>query len=88
MTLLLDLAFIPKAHKEVADQEPEETQTMSSQQELTPFISETTGSNRNDITTDIELSFISELTDQLNSSADNKDESSLPHPSRLYCNMT
>ena len=51
MTLLLDLAFRPKARKPVTDQEPEGTPTKSSQQEPTPFISETTGSNRNDITT-------------------------------------
>ena len=44
------------------------------------------GSNRNNITTDIEPSFISELKDQLKGSADDKDESSLPHPSRLYYN--
>ena len=73
-------------HKPVTDQESEETQTKSSHQELTPFISETTGSNNNDITTDIEPSFISELKDQLNGSAGDKDESSLPHPSRLYYN--
>ena len=86
MTLLLDLAFRPKARKPVTDQEPEGTHTKSSQQEPTSFISETTGSNRNDITIDIEPSFISELTDQLKDSADDKDKSSLPHPSRLYYN--
>ena len=73
-------------HKPVTDQESEETQTKSSQQEPIPFISETTGSNNNDITTDIEPSFISELKDQLKDPSSDKDESSLPHPSRLYCN--
>ena len=43
-------------------------------------------SNNNDITTDIEPSFISELKDQLKGSSSDKDESSLPHPSRLYYN--
>ena len=81
MTLLLDLAFTSTVNKPVTDQESEETQTKSSQQELTPFISETTGSNNNDITTDIEPSLISELKDQLKGSAGDKDESSLPHPS-------
>ena len=38
------------------------------------------------MTIDIEPSFILELIDQLKDSADNKDESSLPHPSRLYYN--
>ena len=46
MSLLLDLVFIPKAHKPVTDQEPEDTQTKSNQQESTPFISETTGSKK------------------------------------------
>ena len=84
--MLLDLAFISKARKPVTHQEPEGTSTKSSQQELTSFISETTGSNRNDITIDIEPSFITELIDQLKDSANDKDESSLPHPSRLYYN--
>ena len=76
MTLLLDLAFIPKVHKPVTDQESEETHIVSSLEELTLFISETTGSNRSDVTTDnIELSFILELTDA---------SALLPHPSRLY----
>ena len=44
------------------------------------------GSNRNHITIDIEPSFISELKGQLKDSADDKDESSLPHPSRVYYN--
>ena len=83
--MLLDLAFTSPVHKPVTDQEPEETQTKSSQQELTPFISETTGSNNNNITTDIEPSFISELKDQLKGLSSN-DKSSLPHPSRLYYN--
>ena len=73
----------------MTDHELEETNTKSSKQELTSFISETTGSNRNDITTDIESTFISELKDQFKGSADDKDESSLPCPSRLYidCEM-
>ena len=41
MTLLLDLAFIPKTHKPVTDQGLEETQTQFSQRS---FIIETTGS--------------------------------------------
>ena len=86
MTLLLDLAFTSTVNKPVTDQEPDETSTNSSQQEPTPFISETTGSNNNNITTDIEPSFISELKDQLKGAANDKDESSLPHPSRLYYN--
>ena len=46
MTLLLDLAFIPKAHKSVTDQGPEVTQTQPNQEkESTQFISETTGNN-------------------------------------------
>ena len=63
-------------NKPVTDQEPEETQTKSSQEEPTPFISKTTGNNRNDITTDIEPSFISELKDQLKGPSSDKDESS------------
>ena len=70
-------------HLPVTDQEPEEAQTKSSEQEPTPFIFETTGSNRNDITTDIEPSFILELKDQLKGPSSDKDESSLPHPSRF-----
>ena len=54
MILLLDLVFISKTSNPVADQGPEETQTKSSQQEPTLYISETTGSNRSDITIDIE----------------------------------
>ena len=42
MTLLLDIAFIPKAHKPVTDQGLEETQTKSIQEESTPV---TTGNN-------------------------------------------
>ena len=47
------------------------------------------GGKRNDITTHIEPSFISELKDQLKGSAGDKDESSLLYPSRLYynCNL-
>ena len=73
----------------MADHELEETNTKSSKQEPTPFISETTGINRNDIATDIESTFISELKDQFKGSADGKDESSLPCRSRLYivCEM-
>ena len=73
-------------HKPVTDQEPEETQTKSSKEEPTPFISENAGSNNNNITTDIEPSFISELKDQLKGSAGDKNNSSLPYPSRLYYN--
>ena len=47
MTLLLGIAIISKVRKAVTNQEPEETQTKSSQQEPIPFISETIGSNRN-----------------------------------------
>ena len=47
--LLLDLAFISKFRKPVTDQEQEGTPTKSTQQEPTSFISETTGSNRNDM---------------------------------------
>ena len=86
MTLLLDLAFISKVHKPVTDQEPEETQTKCSQQKTTPFISETIGSNINVISTDIQPSFISELKDQLKSSADDKNESSLHPSSTLFYN--
>ena len=43
MTLLLDLAFIPKTRKPVTDQGLEETQTQSSQEE-TSLITKTTGS--------------------------------------------
>ena len=43
MTLLLDLAFIPKVRKPVTDQGLEETQTQSSR-EKTSLITETTGS--------------------------------------------
>ena len=42
MTLLLDLAFIPKASKPVTDQELEETQRKSIQEESIPV---TTGNN-------------------------------------------
>ena len=42
MTLLLDLAFIPKIRKPVTDQGVEETQTKSIQEESTH---ETTGNN-------------------------------------------
>ena len=42
MTLLLDLAFIPKATKPVTDQELEETQRKSIQEESIPV---TTGNN-------------------------------------------
>ena len=42
MTLLPDLAFIPKARKLVTDQGLEETQTKSIQEESTPV---TTGNN-------------------------------------------
>ena len=42
MTLLPDLAFIPKARKPVTDQGLEETQTKSIQEESTPV---TTGNN-------------------------------------------
>ena len=73
-------------HKPVTDQEPEETQTKSSQKEPTPFLNENTGSNNNNITNDMEPSFISEVKDQLKGSAGDKDNSSLPHPSRLYYN--
>ena len=47
MTLLLGLAIISKVCNAVTNQEPEETQTKSSQQEPIPFISETIGSIRN-----------------------------------------
>ena len=42
MSSLLDLAFIPKAHKPVTDQGLEETQKIFNQEESTP---ETIGSN-------------------------------------------
>ena len=42
MTLLPDLAFIPKARKPVTDQGLEETQIKSNQEESTPV---TTGNN-------------------------------------------
>ena len=87
MILLLDLAFISVVHRSVIDQESEETQTKSCQQEPIPFISQSTGNNGNNITTDIDPSFMSELKDQLRGFADNKDENSLPHPSRLYYNF-
>ena len=62
MTLLLGLAFIPKTRKPVTDQGLEETQTKSSQQEPIPLISETTGSNNNDVVTQDSVHCISHST--------------------------
>ena len=71
--MLLDLAFIPKVHKPVTDQELEETQTKSSQEQSTH---ETTGNNI--ILWLLESPLILELKDQLKGSADNKDETTPP----------
>ena len=46
MSLLLDLVLILKAHKPKNDQGLEETQTQLSQEQSTPYISETTGNNK------------------------------------------
>ena len=84
--MLLDLAFRPKARKPVAHQEPEEPIQSLVNKNPCHLSVKLQVVIENDITIDIEPSFISELLDQLNNSADDKDESSLPHPSRLYYN--
>ena len=43
MTLLLDLPFIPEAHKLVTDQGVEESLPQSNQEDSIPRMSETTG---------------------------------------------
>ena len=45
MSFLLDLVVTPKSHKSETDQELEETKTQLSQEQSTPYISETTGNN-------------------------------------------